>query len=241
MWLDIMSQYNTLQVNIKLANLLGLKTAVYWAELMNVYSRVISKKLDELHENDGFFELDRSYIAKRTTLSIDEQLEIDAGLAKLDVVYTNQIDPNLIRLDIEKLCAILVDDDPDMIKALQKKAKLKQADESAAKRGAVKVQLFSSILETDVDLLEAYKDWISMVVDSKKIINRKTVEVFQINLNSYTDSKQVKLKLLELAAIHAYNDFAWVRQLYEKDYKGNGTFIGVSQKKGIGIDPNSGF
>ena len=241
MWLDIMSQYNTLQVNIKLANLLGLKTAVYWAELMNVYSRVISKKLDELHENDGFFELDRSYIAKRTTLSVDEQLEIDAGLAKLDVVYTNQIDPNLIRLDIEKLCAILVDDDPDMIKALQKKAKLKQADESAAKRGALKVQLFNSIRETDAAVLEAYKDWISMMIDSKKVINRKAVEVFQINLNSYTDSREVKLKILELAAIHAYVDFAWAKDLYEKNYKGNGTFIGVNQKKNVGIDPNSGF
>lgn len=241
MWLDIMSQYNTLQVNVKMANLLGLKTAVYWAELMNVYSRVISKKFEELHENEGYFELDRDYITKRTTLTVDEQLEIDAGLAKLDVVYTNQIDPNLIRLDVERLCAILVDDDPEAIKAIQKKSKLKRDDEQAAKKGSLKVQLFGSIIESDAEILEAYKDWISMMIESKKLINRKAIEVFQTNLNSYTDSKQVKLKILELAAIHAYVDFAWARQVYEKDYRGNGTFIGVSQKKNVKIDPNSGF
>jgi hypothetical protein len=218
-----------------------LKTAVYWAELMNVYSRVISKKFEELHENEGYFDLDRDYITKRTTLTVDEQLEIDAGLAKLDVIYTNQIDPNLIRLDVERLCAILVDDDPEAIKAIQKKSKLKRDDEQAAKKGSLKVQLFGSIIESDADILEAYKDWISMMIESKKLINRKAIEVFQNNLNSYTDSKQVKLKILELAAIHAYVDFAWAKQVYEKDYRGNGTFIGVNQKKTTKIDPNSGF
>ena len=224
-----------------MANLLGLKTAVYWAELMNVYSRVISKKFEELHENEGYFNLDRDYITKRTTLTVDEQLEIDAGLAKLDVIYTNQIDPNLIRLDVKRLCAILVDDDPEAIKAIQKKSKLKRDDEQAAKKGSLKVQLFGSIIESDADILEAYKDWISMMIESKKLINRKAIEVFQNNLNSYTDSKQVKLKILELAAIHAYVDFAWAKQVYEKDYRGNGTFIGVNQKKTTKIDPNSGF
>ena len=48
MWLDIMSQYNTLQVNIKLANLLGLEVATYWAALMDVYARVVNKFKDEL-------------------------------------------------------------------------------------------------------------------------------------------------------------------------------------------------
>ena len=47
MWLDIMSQYNTLQVNIKLANLLGLEVATYWAALMDVYARVVNKFKDE--------------------------------------------------------------------------------------------------------------------------------------------------------------------------------------------------
>ena len=55
MWLDIMSQYNTLQVNIKLANLLGLEVATYWAALMDVYARVVNKFKDELESNSGYF------------------------------------------------------------------------------------------------------------------------------------------------------------------------------------------
>ena len=57
MWLDIMSQYNTLQVNIKLANLLGLEVATYWAALMDVYARVVNKLIEELETNSRYFEL----------------------------------------------------------------------------------------------------------------------------------------------------------------------------------------
>jgi hypothetical protein len=44
MWLDIMSSYTTLPINIKLANMLGLDVAVYVAELLNIYPRVVVKK-----------------------------------------------------------------------------------------------------------------------------------------------------------------------------------------------------
>ena len=104
MWLDIMSQYNTLQVNIKLANLLGLEVATYWAALMDVYARVVNKFKDELESNSGYFELDRGYITKRTTLTLDKQLEIDTGLGKLGVLkHRSENELNWITLDVEKL------------------------------------------------------------------------------------------------------------------------------------------
>ena len=69
MWLDIMSQYNTLQVNIKLANLLGLEVATYWAALMDVYARVVNKFKDELESNSGSSRRFRSSLTCRTTIS----------------------------------------------------------------------------------------------------------------------------------------------------------------------------
>ena len=59
MYVELMSPYNYLQVNTKLANVLNLNCAVYWAELLNVYARVINKKRDELLDNQGYFDLDR--------------------------------------------------------------------------------------------------------------------------------------------------------------------------------------
>lgn len=241
MWLDIMSQYNTLQVNIKLANLLGLKVAVYWAELLNVYARVLNKKKEELLENDGYFELDRGYITKRTTLSVTEQLEIDAGLNKLEVLFPAENDPNSIRLDIQKLCAILVDDDIDAIRDVQKRSKLRRDDSARAKRYSVRINLIAALEETDTDILEAYKNWIDALLEAKKPITKQALVIYQKNLNTYTDNKDTKIRILEIATTNAYTEFAWAMKIYEKDYRGNGTTIGVKQKNNIGIDKKSGF
>jgi hypothetical protein len=236
-----MSQYNTLQVNIKLANLLGLKVAVYWAELLNVYARVLNKKKEELLENDGYFELDRGYITKRTTLSVTEQLEIDAGLNKLEVLFPAENDPNSIRLDIQKLCAILVDDDIDAIRDVQKRSKLRREDSAKAKRYSVRINLIAALDETDTDVLDAYKNWIDALLEAKKPITKQSIVIYQKNLNSYTDNKDTKIKILEIATTNAYTEFAWSMKIYEKDYRGNATKLGVRQKVGGGIDTNSGF
>ena len=241
MWLDIMSQYNTLQVNIKLANLLGLKVAVYWAELLNVYARVLNKKKEELLENDGYFELDRGYITKRTTLSVTEQLEIDAGLNKLEVLFHAENDPNSIRLDIQKLCAILVDDDIDAIRDVQKRSKLRREDSAKAKRYSVRINLLAALEETDTDVLDAYKNWIDALLEAKKPITKQAVVIYQKNLNNYTDSKDVKIRILEIATTNAYTEFAWSMKIYEKDYRGNGTKLGVKQNVKGNVDFNSGF
>ena len=71
--------------------------------------------------------------------------------------------------------------------------------------------------------------------------SKAAVEIYQRNLNNYTDSKDVKIKILEIATTLAYHEFAWARDQYEKNYKGNGTRIGVQQRQGNGIDPNSKF
>lgn len=241
MWLDVMSQYNTLEVNIKLANVLGLHTAVYWAELMNVYARVVKKFLPELEKNEGYFELDRHYVKERTTLEVDEQLEIDAGLSKLGVLATRENEPNWIKVDVQKFCAMLVDDNIDAIYEIQKISKLNRDDKARAKKFSVRINLMAALSETDSDVIEAYRNWIDSVLEAKKPLTKQGIEIYQRNLNNYTDNKQIKIKILEIAAMNTYVDFAWSMKIYEKDYARGGAFIGAKQKRTNGIDPNSGF
>lgn len=242
MWLDVMSPYNELPINIKLANLLGLKTAAYWAELMNVYAKVINKFLDELEHNEGFFELDRDYITRRTTLPLEEQLEIDAGLERLGVLtHKNENELNWVKLDIEKCCAYLVEDNLDMIRGIQRTAKLNRADQTKAKKASVRLNLIAALSEPDVDVLETYKAWITSLLEAGKPLTRRAVEIFQNNLNSFTDNKQIKIRIIEIATTNAYPEFAWAAKIYEKDYAKSGGFIGVAQRKTGKIDPNSGF
>ena len=241
MWLDILSPYNTIPINIKLANLLGLEAAAYWSELMNVYARVINKKKDEMLENDGFFTLDRDYIQKRTTVSVERQLEIDAALNRLGILFYKENDSTQIALDVQTFCAKLVDDDVEAIRQLQKTAKLNRDDKANAKKNSVAINLKAVLTETNVEVLAAYKTWIDAMLEAKKPLTKAAVEIYQKNLDNYTDNKDVKIKILEIATTLAYHEFAWARDQYEKNYKGNGTFIGVKQKQGNGIDPNSKF
>ena len=102
MLIDLMSAYKSQTFNIKLAHIVGLNVAVYWGELMNVYARVIDKKLDETIENEGFFDLDRDYITKRTTLSIEDQLVCDKALLQAGIVDYDGKNVNRIRIDLGK-------------------------------------------------------------------------------------------------------------------------------------------
>ena len=41
MLVDIMSPYSFLSVSVKMINMFGTSMAIYWAELLNIYPRVI--------------------------------------------------------------------------------------------------------------------------------------------------------------------------------------------------------
>ena len=105
----------------------------------------------------------------------------------------------------------------------------------------MRINLVAALKETDPDVLTAYNNWIDALLEAKKPITRQALDIYQNNLNNYTDNKQAKIKILEIATTNAYTEFAWSMKIYEKDYRGNGTFIGVRQNRTNGIDPNSSF
>ena len=78
-------------------------------------------------------------------------------------------------------------------------------------------------------------------MDSGNWLNKTVIEVFQKTVNSYSDSKAVKLKIIEIATIHGYKDASWAINMHSRDTRKPGTFIGVQQKQNVGIDPNSVF
>lgn len=241
MLMDVMSSYNYIQVNTKLINLFGLNIATYWAELLNIYPRVIKKKKNEVIQSNGFFLVDREYIKSRTSLDLSEQLTCDKVLVKLGVVAVDETDSNRICISLKTMYDILTEDDDKTLAAFQKKAKVKKVSASEAKAAMIRDNLKNNVVETDLDLLKAYHNWIDAVLDSKNWMNKTTIEIFQRTVQTYTDSKTIKLKIIEIATIHGYKDAAWAINMYEKDSKKNGTFIGVVQKQNVGIDPNSSF
>lgn len=241
MYIDLMSPYYSLNINLKLAQMFTLNCAVYWAELMDIYARVIKKKKNEIIESQGFFDLDRKYVENRTTLSLKDQLTCDEILKKIDVLTADEIDSSKIKLDVEKMFAVLLEDDPKVIKQLQKQTKVKRVEASELKRKMILENMLSYVDSNDVDIKEAMRIWIQALLDGNKFVNSNCVTVFQKYLNDYTDRKDIKLKLLEIAAVHCWNDFGWVKNDYERNYArtmGISPSINQPAKK---VDFNSGF
>ena len=103
MLIDLLSTSNYVSYNIGIANLLGLKMAIYLSEMMNVNGKAIRKR--KIDENG--FTLDREYIQMRTTITIKEQHELDDQLVRLGVLEINDTSLNL---DVNKLLGILIAD-----------------------------------------------------------------------------------------------------------------------------------
>jgi hypothetical protein len=223
MLLDIMSPYNQLQVNVKLINLTGLNTATYWSVLLDIYARVINKKFDETVQNSGFFSIDRQYIERRTSLTPADQTVCDKVLSALDVLEKQEDSDNMIRIDLERMKQILVEDDSKVLAKIQAKAKVKRRDVATQKRESIKENLKAHIEEPDVDLLKAYEQWVDSIIDSKNFLSIPAVTAFRNTINKFTADKVVKLEVIEIAMIHAYKDAAWAIQQYASRHKFSAT------------------
>lgn len=241
MLIDIMSPYSYLQVNTKMISIFGLNVAAYWAELLNIYSRVIKKKKDEVIQADGYFTIDRDYIKSRTSLDLSEQAKCDKALVNVGALAVDPEKPDLICISLNRMMEILTEDDTAVILNIQKQAKAKKGSAAETKALMIRNNLKKAVVNADQELVVAYHTWIDSMMDSKKVLTKAAVEIFQKTVENYSTSKQVKLKIIEIATIHAWANADWAINSYSKDSKKPGTFIGVQQKQNIGIDPNSVF
>ena len=95
--------------------------------------------------------------------------------------------------------------------------------------------------DTDEEVKNAYYNWIDSIMDGRSFLTKQVVEIFESTVQAFSTSKVVRLKLIEIATVHSYRDANWAINIYNKDCKKPGTFIGVEQKQNVGIDPNSVF
>lgn len=212
-FVDVMSPDAYGRYNRRLAQLTNLSVAVYWSELLLVCSRVMEKKK---YDSDGYFILDRDYMTRRTTLSIEEQLEADGILTNFGVLETYLEEPNKIRVNLEKMCNILVDSDFKLTKTLKKTLTTSKAQKSEAKRQGILITMKKCVSEPDLDLYKKYEAWIDSVYASHRFLTKVLIQNFENTINNYSSDKQVKLKLLDTAIQTGYTDPSWVVNQYEK-------------------------
>ena len=216
MLIELLSTSNYVSYNVKLADILGLHAAIYVSELMNINDKAIRK--DRMTESS--FSLNREYIKKRTTLSLEEQFEIESNLIKLGIVEKPTDDVNSIVLNINVLTTLLMSTDNELLENVEKLVKLKNKKSKATKADAIRQNLKTNIVTTNMELIEAYSDWIDAVYAKQGWMSKKAVTLGQSVVDNFSKRDlDVALAVISIAAMHGYVDMQWAINKYSEQYK----------------------
>lgn len=219
MLIDLLDSSNYIMVNRDAIRILGLNTAVYCAELLNIYKKAMNK--DKVF-NQTYFVVDRDYIAKRTSIDIEEQLKCDANLAKVKIITTDKDNPDMICLDVEVFASILSSEDVKLLDHVSDKVKVANPKGvKKAQRDRIINELKNNIECNDIDILFAIKGWIDAIMaDQSKCLSTVQVRLFKDTLDDYCNGdKKAALDIINLAAVHQYVDCQWAINLYARDNK----------------------
>ena len=232
MYLDL---FDELRLNKRLVKLAGFEVAAYWAELQSVLKQVVKKQtMDE----QGFFLLDRGYIERETTLTVNKQLKCEEELIELGALLRDAGNPNRIAIGVNAMVAVITGEDTTKLK----KSRKSSADEKVAKIEGIKSTMKKALVETDPEVRAAYERWIDGMIDAANCrFTKAVVQVFEKTITEYTTNKAIRLKIIEIATTNSYKDATWAINKLDGGFKKLGTFIGVPQKQNVGIDPNSVF
>lgn len=216
MLIDLLNSSNYIMVNMDAIRIFGLNTAVYCAELLNIYKKAVTKK--KLYD-DIYFKIDREYIKKQTSIEIEDQLKCDANLVKVNIIKISEENPDIIYFDVEVFASILACEDIKLLDHVSSKVKVSNPKGTKqAQRDRIIIALKESIECRTYEILVALKDWIdSVMADPKKYLSKQQVAAFKNRLDDYCNGDlQKALDIIGLATIHGYVDCQWAINLYER-------------------------
>ena len=221
MLVDLLATDNMGQYNTKVAQVLGLHSAIYINELLNISNKAHSK--GKLYY-DKYFLLDRKYITRRTTIENDEQLAIDRKLSQIKVIEKNDGDEDVMLINVEVLASLLSSDDKEKLDKLSKRARVKTAALPGTKltrQQKLAVELKQGLKCTNPDLKEALEGWIDACQQDTngKGLTAYKVKVFEQGVDNFAKGDlDIALKVVEIAAVHNYVEVQWAINTFNKNY-----------------------
>lgn len=220
MLIDILNSSNYIMVNMDAIRIFGLNTAVYCAELLNIYKKAVSKK--KLFNDGKYFKIDRDYIKKNTSIEIEDQLKCDANLLKVNIIKPDSENPDIIYFDVEVYASLLASEDIKLLDKVSSKVKVSNPKGTKqVQRERIIVNLKEAIECKTPEVLFALRGWIdSIMSDPKRVMSKQQVIIFKNTLDDYCDGDLAKaLRLIEIATTHMYVDCQWAINIYERDNK----------------------
>lgn len=219
MLVDLLSPANYLMINKDAIKILGLNTAVYCSELLTIYKKVVTKK--KFINEEKYFQVDREYIKKQTSLEIDEQLKCDINLAKVNIIKIDSDNPNIIYFDVETFSSVLASEDIKLLDAVSSKVKVANPRGSKEANNKYVIQELKNSIECNTpDVLFALRDWIDAIFGSNKGLSKVQIRKFKERLDDYCNGDiKMALEIINIAIVHAYIDCQWAINLFERGNK----------------------
>lgn len=212
MLLDLLSTDMSVSYNVKLAHRIGLHTSIYVTELINIYRKATQKGkiVDE-----KYFRVDRDYVELRTTLTKEEQRELDQALKNISVVKISSKNRDTIGIDIEELSKLVLDDDANKIEGTVKTQLKKKAP---TKKDAIIAQLKSYVSASNEELRDAYYEWIEEAYARNGWMSAASIREAQRAIDNYSGMDlDIALDILHIASTNGYKDIMWAIDRYEKN------------------------
>ena len=212
MLLDLLSTDMSVSYNVKLAHRIGLHTSIYVTELINIYRKATQKGkiVDE-----KYFRVDRDYVELRTTLTKEEQRELDQALKSISVVKISSKNRDTIGIDIEELSKLVLDDDANKIEGTVKTQLKKKAP---TKKDAIIAQLKSYVSASNEELRDAYYEWIEESYARNGWMSAASIREAQRAIDNYSGKDlDIALDILHIASTNGYKDIMWAIERYEKN------------------------
>ena len=212
MLLDLLSTDMSVSYNVKLAHRIGLHTSIYVTELINIYRKATQKgKLVD----EKYFRVDRDYVELRTTLTKEEQRELDQALKNISVVKISSKNRDTIGIDIEELSKLVLDDDANKIEGTVKTQLKKKAP---TKKDAIIAQLKSYVSASNEELRDAYYEWIEEAYARNGWMSAASIREAQRAIDNYSGKDlDIALDILHIASTNGYKDIMWAIERYEKN------------------------
>lgn len=219
MLVDLLSPANYLMINKDAIKILGLNTAVYCSELLTIYKKVVTKK--KFINEEKYFQVDREYIKKQTSLEIDEQLKCDINLTKVNIIKIDKENPNIIYFDIETFSSVLASEDIKLLDAVSSKVKVNNPRGTKEANNKYMIQELKNSIECNTpEVLFALRDWIDAIFGSNKGLSKVQIRKFKEKLDDYCNGNiKMALDIIDIAVVHAYIDCQWAINLYERGNK----------------------
>jgi hypothetical protein len=97
---------------------------------------------------------------------------------------------------------------------------LKNKKSKSTKADAIRQNLKTSIVTTNMELIEAYSDWIDAVYAKQGWMSKKAVTLGQSVVDNFSKRDlDVALTVISIAAMHGYVDMQWAVNKYQEQYK----------------------